>query len=311
MNLILFFSVSKHNLTVVGADAMYTKPLTRDYICIAPGQTMDVLLHANQEPNHYYMAARAYSSGARVAFDNTTTTARIHYRGSYTPSSTPSLPYLPNYNDTQAAFEFIRSIRGFPQKYPHEVPKKISTHIVTTISVNTFPCSRGRQSCQGPNGTIFAASMNNISFETPKFDILEAYYYHINGVFKKGFPSFPPYIFNFTAEFLPLELNIPRKGTKVKVLKYGSTVEVVFQGTNVVAGIDHPMHLHGFSFHVVGYGFGNFNKSKDPMNYNLIDPPLQNTVTVPVNGWAAVRFVATNPGMYSMQNSHIYLSYVI
>jgi hypothetical protein len=47
----------------------------------------------------------------------------------------------------------------------------------------------------------------------------------------------------------------------------------------------------------VGYGFGNFNKSKDPMNYNLFDPPLVNTVMVPRNGWAAIRFVATNPGM--------------
>lgn len=60
MNLVLFFAVSKHNLTVVGVDSAYSKPLTRDYICIAPGQTADVLLHANQEPNDYYMAARAF-----------------------------------------------------------------------------------------------------------------------------------------------------------------------------------------------------------------------------------------------------------
>lgn len=60
MNLNLFFSVSKHHLTVVGVDSGYSKPLTRDYICIAPGQTGDVLLHANQEPNDYYMAARAF-----------------------------------------------------------------------------------------------------------------------------------------------------------------------------------------------------------------------------------------------------------
>ncbi|XP_061344120.1 laccase-15-like [Gastrolobium bilobum] len=298
MNLILFFSVAKHNLTVVGADAMYTKPITRDYICISPGQTMDVLLHANQEPNHYYMAARAYSTGG-APFDNSTTTARIHYSGNYGPPLSPSLPYLPKNNDTHAAFDFIRSIKGLPLKFSHKVPKNIKNHIVTTISVNTFPCPNGK-SCQGPNGTTFAASMNNISFETPRFDILEAYYYHIKGVFRKGFPRLPPLIFNFTADFLPLTLNIPKRGTKVIVLNYGSTVEVVIQGTNVVGGIDHPIHLHGFSFHVVGYGFGNFNKSKDPMSYNLIDPPMLNTVIVPVNGWAAIRFVATNPGVWFM-----------
>ncbi|CAJ2640994.1 unnamed protein product [Trifolium pratense] len=297
MNLILFMSISKHKLTVVSVDAMYTKPMTRDYICISPGNTMDVLFHANQEPNHYYMAARAYSTGVGVEFDNTTTTAIVQYKGSSTPLSTPSLPNLPDYNDTTAAFDFITSIRGKPDNYSHGVPKKINTHMLTTVSINTFPCPNN-QSCEGPNGTILAASMNNISFQTPNFDILEAYYYHINGVFKKGFPNFPPYIFNFTADSLPLTLLTPKRGTKVKVLKYGSNVELVFQDTNLIAGLDHPMHLHGYSFHVVGYGFGNFNKSKDPMNYNLVDPPLVNTVTVPKNGWAAIRFVATNPGVW-------------
>ncbi|KAL5195374.1 Laccase-15 [Glycine soja] len=300
MNLILFFSVSKHNLTVVGADGMLTKPLAREYICISPGQTMDVLLHANQEPNHYYLAARAYSSGVGVAFDNTTTTARVKYSGNYTPRSSPSLPNLPNFNDTRAALDFITSLRGLSERYPRQVPTNITTQIVTTISVNTLPCPNNGRTCQGPNGTIFAASMNNISFDTPNVDILKAYYYHINGVYKPGFPRFPPFIFNFTGDFLPVTLNIPKQGTRVNVLNYGATVEIVFQGTNVVAGIDHPMHLHGFSFHVVGYGLGNFNQSKDPLNFNLVDPPYLNTVIVPVNGWAAIRFVATNPGVWFM-----------
>ncbi|KAI4352806.1 hypothetical protein L6164_007024 [Bauhinia variegata] len=299
MNLILFFSISKHNLTVVGADGCYTKPLTRDYIAISPGQTIDALLYANQEPDQYYMAARAYSSGAAVPFDNTTTTAILQYNGNYPPISSPPLPYLPYYNDTQAAFNFFGSLRGLPKRYPKSIPFNATTHIETTLSVNTFPCPKG-QTCEGPNGTRFAASINNINFVASSIDILEAYYYHIKGVYSKGFPIFPPFLFNFTAQYLPLELQIPKKGTKAIVLKYGSVVELVFQGTNLVGGIDHPMHLHGYSFHVVGYGFGNFNKAKDPLQYNLLDPPLLNTVVVPKNGWATIRFKATNPGVWLM-----------
>lgn len=295
MNLILFFAISKHNLTVVATDAMYTRPMTKDYICISPGQSMDLLLHTNQEPNHYYLAARAYSTGG-IEFDNTTTTARVQYGGSYNPPLTPPLPYLPNFTDTQAAFDFYRSMRGLPEKSHHEVPKDISQHILTTVSINTFPCLNG-QSCEGPNGTNLAASMSNISFQNPTYNILEAYYYHIKGVFKKGFPNFPPNIFDFTGDNLPLTLNTPRRATKVKVFEHNTTVELVFQNTNLITGLDHPMHLHGFSFHVVGFGFGKFNKSKDPMNYNLYDPPLMSTVMVPLNGWAAIRFRATNPGM--------------
>ncbi|XP_054792543.1 putative laccase-16 [Prosopis cineraria] len=58
------------------------------------------------------------------------------------------------------------------------------------------------------------------------------------------------------------------------------------------------MHLHGFSFYVVGYGKGNFNEKMHPRDFNLFDPPLVNTVAVPKNGWAAIRFEAANPGVW-------------
>jgi laccase len=103
-------------------------------------------------------------------------------------------------------------------------------------------------------------------------------------------------VFNFTADNLPLILEVSKTGTEVKILPFNSAVEIIFQGTNVVAGDDHPMHLHGYSFYIVGWGYGNFDKDKDPQNYNLIDPPFRNTVTVPRNGWTTIRFEATNPG---------------
>lgn len=75
-------------------------------------------------------------------------------------------------------------------------------------------------------------------------------------------------------------------------------VEIVFQGTNGLnASEAHPMHLHGHSFYFVGSGLGNFNETSDPESFNLIDPPQVNTVSVPKIGWAAIRFVANNPGM--------------
>ncbi|GFZ09991.1 laccase/diphenol oxidase family protein [Actinidia rufa] len=109
------------------------------------------------------------------------------------------------------------------------------------------------------------------------------------------FPSVPPLIFNYTADYQPLILQTPKRGLEVKVLEYDSDVELVLQGTSLVAGIEHPMHLHGYSFYVVGGGFGNFDEYKDPLSYNLVDPPLRNTIVVPKKGWIAVRFKANNP----------------
>lgn len=298
MNEILFFGVAEHPLTLVGTDGSYTRPLTRDYIVISPGQTMDCLLHADQDPGRqYYMAARAYVNGAGITFNNGTATGILKYKGSRTRSTPPELPELPFYNDTSAALNFTFSVRSLISKlHPITVPLKIDKRIVSTVSVNVFPCGPN-ETCEGPNGTRLAVAMNNVSFSIPPIDILEAYFYQISGIFTKNFPKFPPFVFNYTADFIPLELEIPKRGTRVAMLRYNSNIELVFQDTNQVVGLDHPMHLHGFSFYVVGWGFGNFDENKDPLNYNLFDPPKRNTVIVPINGWTAVRFTADNPGI--------------
>ncbi|GAV71269.1 Cu-oxidase domain-containing protein/Cu-oxidase_2 domain-containing protein/Cu-oxidase_3 domain-containing protein, partial [Cephalotus follicularis] len=296
---ILFFAIANHTLTVVGTDASYTKPLKSNYITISPGQTMDVLLEANQPPDYYYMAARVYSSAFNVAYDNTTTTAILQYNGNYTPSSVPSLPPLPYYNDTTASVNFTGSLRSLnSDDHPIHVPLDINTNLFFTVSVNAFPCVNA--SCAGPNGSRLAASVNNISFVSPAIDLLQAYYYHISGVYGDKFPDKPPFFFDFTADSFPVYYENPARGTEVKVLEYNTTVELVFQGTNLLAGTDHPMHLHGYSFYVVGWGLGNYDKHKDPLNYNLVDPPLQNTIALPKNGWAVIRFKASNPGVWLM-----------
>ncbi|XP_038984792.1 laccase-14-like [Phoenix dactylifera] len=296
----LFFSIADHLLTLVGSDGSYTKALTTDYILISPGETMDLLLKANQSPrNLYYMAARAFSYQPVNNIDNTTTTAIVQYKSHYTQRSTnPLLPTLPFYNDTEAASKFSFSIRSpAGMHWPISCPQRFDQRMIIAVAVNELECQLSG-SCEGPNGTRLSASLNNISFVNPPIDILEAYYKGINGVFGASFPSRPLQYYNFTAEYQPLELLKPRLGTMVRVLEYGATVEIVFQGTSLVRAESHPMHLHGFSFYVVGWGFGNFNEKKDPLGYNLEDPPLKNTIGVPRNGWVAVRFTANNPGVW-------------
>ena len=114
-------------------------------------------------------------------------------------------------------------------------------------------------------------------------------------MYTTDFPARPPYFFNFTGNVGNNTLN-PTVGTKVKMIEYGATVEIIFQGTNVLAALNHPMHLHGYNFYVVGKGYGNFDKVTSPRTYNLVDPPDVNTVGVPKSGWVAVRFIADNPG---------------
>ncbi|WRX30223.1 Multicopper oxidase [Theobroma cacao] len=257
MNIIFFFAIKKHNLTVLRVDGSYTKPFSKQYITISPRQTLDALLYANQKLDRYYMAAKAHSSNIHIPFDNTTTTVIVQYRGQYNPTLFPFLPSLPFYNDTNSLTD---------RNHPIDVPLDIKTQIIIIVFVNTLPCPVNN-SCAGSNGTSFDASMNNISFIDPSILANEVYGDH--------FPSMPPFIFNFTAKYLPLNLDIPKRATEVMFLDYNSIKEIVLQGTNLISRIDHPFHLHGYNFYIVGSGSGNFNINNDPLKYNPKDPPLQ------------------------------------
>ncbi|KAJ9675397.1 hypothetical protein PVL29_024358 [Vitis rotundifolia] len=292
----LFFAISQHNLSIVGTDGTYTKPTVTSYIMIDPGQTIDVLVTANQSPSQYYMAARQFVSYDPTVtdFDNMTATAILQYRGNYTPPDIPSFPTtLPSFHDLDSALRFLPRLRSLASpEHPVNVPIDITTRMYITIEMNVVNFT-----FEGSEISHIAASLNNISFMDPGFDILLAYYRHIKGVYTIDFPDYPPSSYNFTGDDWPSSITKP--ATKVKVLNYNESVEIIFQGTNMLdEAEDHPLHLHGYTFYVVGMGRGNFNNETDPKLYNLVDPPERNTIVVPKNGWVALRFRANNPGVW-------------
>ncbi|KAK4278522.1 hypothetical protein QN277_016358 [Acacia crassicarpa] len=296
----LFFTVANHRLTVVSTDAAYTKPFTTSVIMIGPGQTVNVLLTADQAPGRYYMAARAYESAQNAPFDNTTTTAILEYKSASCKNcgqfSRPILPVLPAFNDTATAAAFDAGLRGLSLV---KVSKEVDVSLNFIVGLGLINCTNPNSPrCQGPNGTRFAASMNNVSFVLPRTtSLMQAYYQGIPGVFTTDFPPVPPLQFNYTGN-VPRGLWTPARGTKLYKLKYGSKVQIIFQDTSIVTTENHPMHIHGYHFFIVGSGFGNFNPATDPAKFNLVDPPVRNTVGTPPGGWVAIRFLADNPGIW-------------
>ncbi|KAK8692110.1 hypothetical protein V6N13_075590 [Hibiscus sabdariffa] len=141
----------------------------------------------------------------------------------------------------------------------------------------------------------------HLNFVLPRnIDILQAYYnMSTSGVYTEDFPLNPPEFYNFTGDLSTLN-TIAVEGRRVVMLNYGDGVDIVLQATQVGGGGSHPIHLHGFSFYWVGTGTGNFNNQTDPSTYNLVDPPLINTIHVPRRGWVAIRFFANNPGVWFM-----------
>ncbi|KAE8656850.1 hypothetical protein F3Y22_tig00116997pilonHSYRG00461 [Hibiscus syriacus] len=118
-----------------------------------------------------------------------------------------------------------------------------------------------------------------------------------NGVYTPDFLSSPIIPFNYTGT--PPNNTMVSNGTKVVVLLFNTSVELVMQDTSILGAESHHLHLHGFNFFVVGQGFGNFDPNKDPAKFNLIDPVERNTVGVPSGGWVAIRFLANNQDVHT------------
>lgn len=298
-----FFAIANHKLTIVEADAEYTKPFTTDRVMLGPGQTMNVLVTADQPIGRYSMAVGPYMSAKGVQFQNISSIAYFQYSGAVLDNLSLT-PKLPSFNDNLAAKTVMDGLKSL---YRANVSKVIDTNLFVTVGLNVQMChsKTPKQNCRGPNNGVMAASMNNISFVKPKISVLQAYYKKINGSFTEDFPEVPLKFYDFVNG---APNNIPNNtqslnGTRTIVLEYGTRVQLILQDTGTVSTENHPIHLHGYSFYVVGYSSGNY----DPQTakFNLVDPPYMNTIGVPVGGWAAIRFVADNPG------KHAFFSYLI
>lgn len=310
----LFFSIANHSVTVVEADASYVKPFETDILLITPGQTTNLLLktkpNSPSNDTKFLMLARPYSTAGIGTFDNTTVAGVLEYKNPsnhhhhhHNSSENNRVillkPTLPEINDTSFAANFSSRLRSLANsKFPANVPQTVDKRFFFTVGLGTNPCPKN-QTCQGPtNRTKFAASVNNVSFTLPSTALLQAHFFgRANGVYTTDFPSVPLKFFNFTG-VSPNSTNISNvsNGTKVVVLPYNTSVELVMQGTSILGAESHPLHLHGFNFFIVGQGFGNYNPKTDPANFNLVDPVERNTVGVPSGGWVAVRFLSNNPG---------------
>ncbi|KAK3445114.1 hypothetical protein EUGRSUZ_B02797 [Eucalyptus grandis] len=289
----LFFKIAGHQLTIVEVDATYVKPFKTDTIVIAPGQTTNALISADQSSGKYLVAASPFMDSP-ITVDNMTATATLHYSGTLAATST-TLTKTPPQNATAVANNFINSLRSLNSKiYPAKVPLTVDHNLLFTVGLGINPCP----SCKAGNGSRVVASMNNVTFVMPTTALLQAHFFNISGVFTSDFPGNPPTTFNYTGS-PPTNLRTT-SGTKVYRLRYNSTVQLVLQDTGIIAPENHPIHLHGFNFFAVGKGLGNYNPKVDQKNFNLVDPVERNTIGVPSGGWVAIRFRADNPGVWFM-----------
>ena len=88
----------------------------------------------------------------------------------------------------------------------------------------------------------------------------------------------------------PAEQNLVCDSVTPCVLPFGEVIELLINNTD---GGEHPFHAHGHDFFVVA-------TSEAPDAEALYGPVFlrRDVVSIPANGWARIRFVADNPGVF-------------
>ncbi|XP_052138243.1 laccase-25-like [Oryza glaberrima] len=310
LNTPLFVKVAGHGFTVVAVDASYTTPYATDVVVIAPGQTVDALMvadaNATASPGgRFYMAATPYDSAVPSGppFSQTTATAVVEYVGEADDAVPPVLPARPDYNDTATAHRFWSNLTALVLPGKPTVPLAVDTHMFVTVGLGVSDCQTAQLLCNRSAPPVFSSSMNNASFVAPTaISLLEAHFSNASAsVYTRDFPDTPPVVFDYTGdESDNATMQFTTKSTKVKTLRYNETVEMVLQNTRLIAKESHPMHIHGLNFFVLAQGFGNYDEATAAPLFNLVNPQERNTIAVPTGGWAVIRFVANNPGMWYM-----------
>ncbi|KAG0530940.1 hypothetical protein BDA96_05G230900 [Sorghum bicolor] len=317
-----FLKIAGHKFTVVGADANYLTPYTTDVIVIAPGETMDALVVADAAPGRYYIAAQPIQAPPPdTQTPEFATRGTLQYNtGGATNSSRDDdvvalAPEMPDEHDTIKSFYFHGNLTGLRHRRQRaRVPASADERLYVTLGLGSI-CRHGRKTCKRgdePESNLVIANMNNVSFhDATATPILEAHYYHRRRDDDNGgegtaavLPDHPPSAFNFTdtalIPFGPEEMRLEptNRGTVVRRFRHGAVVDVVFQSTAMLQSDSNPMHLHGHDMFVLAQGIGNYDAARDEAKFNLVNPARKNTVLVPNLGWAAIRFVADNPGAW-------------
>ncbi|KAG0484700.1 hypothetical protein HPP92_008779 [Vanilla planifolia] len=278
----LNLAIGNHSMTVVEADGNYVEPVTVSDIDIYSGESYSVLITTDKNSSSNYWI----SIGVRGRVPKTQTALAILNYHPNSPSKLPSqmLPITPKWDDYSYSKSFTYKILAM-----HGTPRPPTKSDRQIALLNTQTKIDG----------YIKWSINNISLVLPSTPHLGSMRYGS----KIGFDSEKP-LDKFPDDYDVMQPPVnpnSRKGSNIYKLEFNSTVDIILQNANTLSGNVseiHPWHLHGHDFWVIGYGDGKF-KATQVTKFNLRNPPLRNTVVIFPYGWAAIRFIANNPGVWA------------
>lgn len=130
------FTIDDHEMTIIEADSIATKPYTVDFLPIYAGQRYSLVLHANQPIDNYWIRANPNTVRAESGFRNSINSAILRYTGA--PPMEPSPRRYPQARKPLVETSLKSLMNTKPPGQPYPGGADITINLQMAFDFETF-----------------------------------------------------------------------------------------------------------------------------------------------------------------------------
>ena len=254
-------SIDQHNFTVITSDFVPVKPYVATSVSLFIGQRADIILTANQAIGNYWLRADIGDCG-RNAYAGKILSI-IRYDGAAIADPTQNATELVN-KPTGCVDEVVRPYVN------NTVPNDQFTAAVQdiTLDFNTTTTSSGGALVQW----LIDGSPMVVDWSNPTL-----------------------------GDAIAGNTTFEDNDNVIEIVQTANawTFWVIQTTQGGFVNLEHPIHLHGHDFYVLGSG-ASAAWDGDASQLQFDNPPRRDTATLPAGGYLILAFPADNPGMWLM-----------
>ncbi|KAH8334541.1 hypothetical protein KR059_011251, partial [Drosophila kikkawai] len=326
LNCPIVVSVDGHNLTAINSDGFDIEAMEVGSIVTYSGERFDFVLNANMEVGNYWVRLKGLMDCSEV-FTSAFQVAILRYEGAPDEEPTAALSYAhkaegielnvmnrgPGYPDTKTVAEMrALPIYDHVSGIDHDTLKPEADYkffIYYDFYTKNNPDFHDKDLYamdmeMTQQNRLYTPQLNHITLKFPAMALLPSRSQLKDSDFCNE-TSLADQGIDCRTQFC--------KCHHVLQVPLGAVVELIIVDEGFQYYANHPFHLHGNAFRVMGLERLGENvtiemiKQLDQFNLlkrNLVNPPVKDTVTIPDGGYTIIRFEASNPG-YWLFHCHI------
>uniref|UniRef100_W8B7R7 L-ascorbate oxidase n=1 Tax=Ceratitis capitata TaxID=7213 RepID=W8B7R7_CERCA len=320
LNCPIALSIDNHTLTAIHSDGYDVEPLEVGSIVTYAGERFDFILNANQPIGNYWIRFKGLMD-CSDQFTSAFQVGILHYEGAGDEEPNGVL----GWQHKAEGIELNAMNRGSGH------PDSLTAAEMTALPIYDTVPGVDRDALKPVADYKFFVYYDFYAKDNPDFHPSD--YYSFNDTMGSTNKVYTPQLNHISLKFPPMALMAERNNVDdslfcnetslaqqgidcrkefchchhVLQVPLNSVVELIVIDEGFTYDANHPFHLHGNAFRVVGLERLGANVTVEMVKqldrYNLLKrnldrPPVKDTVTIPDGGYTIIRFEAYNPGFW-------------